>query len=196
MCGTIRNGAAGVGAIGVAAAALAIDTTPTWEAPELVAAVPGYFVLFDGYEGQNRYMQFDHFGEVGIAYSNSEIFYARRTPGLGWQSFDVTGLSANDELGQPSLAFNLSEQPAVAFAEDNIALPDEIRWNRLEGDTWVDETAIPTSPLAFEQLSASGIFDHAGRAMLAAATSDQTAFKHDTDGDGSLFAEPLETVYV
>ncbi len=184
------------GAIGLVSVSVsAIDTPPTWEAPELVANVPNYFVLFDGYEGQNRYMQFDHFGEVGIAYSNSEIFYARRTPGLGWQSANITGLSANDELGQPSLSFNLSEQPAVAFAEDNIGLPDEIRWVRFEDDVWVDETALATTPIDFEQLGASGIYDHTGRGMLAGMTEEALFFKHDTDGDGSLFAETLETVY-
>ena len=184
------------GAIGLVSVSVsAIDTPPSWNPPEVVAAVPGYFFLFDGYEGQNRYMQFDHFGEVGIAYSNSETFYARRTPGLGWQSANVNGFSANDELGQPSLAFNLSEQPAVAFVEDNAGLADEIRWTRLEDATWVDETAIATTPITLEELGASGIFDFTGRAMLAAVTRDATYFKHDTDGDGSLFAETLEEVY-
>ena len=71
------------GAFGsVSVSASAIDTPPSWEAPEVVASVSGYFLNFDGYEGQNRYMLFDHFGEVGIGFANhDQIFYCRRTRG-------------------------------------------------------------------------------------------------------------------
>ncbi len=185
------------GAFGsVSVSVSAIDTPPTWETPELVSGVSGYFLNFDGYAGQNRYMQFDHFGEVGIGFANhDQIFYCRRVPGLGWQVTFASPPLTVEVATQPSLAFNLSEQPAMAYGLDQPGqVPDEADWAPFEGGVWIDETGMLGSPGLLEQLGASCVFDHTGRAMFVAVIDDVN-FRHDTDGDGSIVDETIESVF-
>ncbi len=186
------------GAIGVVSVSVsAIDTPPTWEAPEIVALVGGYFTNFAGYTGHNRYMQFDHFGEVGIGYANvSQIYYARRVPGLGWQSAEASPFLFDTVASQPSLVFNPSEQPRMSFVADRAATDDEARWARWVDGDWTDTTAIsPDFALTLDQLSSSATFDNTGRAMMVMVTLGEASFKHDTDGNGDFFAETLEIAH-
>lgn len=50
------------------------------------------------------------------------------------------------------------------------------------------------SPGLLEQLGASCLFDHTGRAMFVAVIDDVN-FRHDTDGDGSIVDETIESVF-
>jgi hypothetical protein len=174
--------------------AVAIDTAPTWNAPELVDNVPNYFLNFDLYEGQDRYLAFDNYGEPGIAYSEvGGLKYARRTPGLGW-AFNTTPDNVDPDgynaIAQPALAFDLAEEPHLSYAGNNLAdnhrvslvsfdsgLPDWVHQN-LWGGGGAQSLEKMSTAVAINQFNrAAVVFQPISLAMR---------FMEDQDGSGTL----------
>jgi hypothetical protein len=189
--GTIRIGITGATAIGLSAAAVGIDTTPTWNPSVVVDAVLNYFTDFPVYEGQNRYLAYDHFGEPGIAYSNGGfIHYARPIAGLGWVVEAMDDPDAYSVLGQPSLAFGLDEMPHVVWSGSTVGFFTVVYHAFFDGMAWTFDFFAFGDERPPEQLTGAVSIDLLGR-PAAAYTLDGVVlyYRSDTDGDGLLLQE-------
>lgn len=191
---------------------LAVDTPPTWNAPETVASVPAYFPNLDLYAGQDRYLAYDHFGNAGIAFVDEittggtrfQPFYARRAPGLGWVVDDRLSFGFFPTLAsQPCLAFNHLEQPACT----SMSTPTDDNDTHLFLSIYDDESAVTWNnqdlsgfgngfgQLPRAWLTSSLRFDVLGRAHVIGTNfdvftaSETLRYKFDSDGDGDLNPE-------
>ena len=191
MYGIHRIYIAGATAIGLSAAALAIDTTPTWETPVVVDAVPNYFVDFPAYEGQNRYLAYDHFGEPGIAYSSDWfIHYARPIAGLGWVDETVNDPDTYSVLGQPSLVFGPDEMPHMAWSGTIVGLFTVVYHAFFDGVAWTFDFFAFGDELTPGQLTGALAIDLLGRPGVAYTQEKLLLlYRSDTDGDGLLASE-------
>ncbi len=190
----------------VGSSAYAIDTTPTWNAPELVRNTPDYFVNFAVYVGQNRYLAFDHYGEPGIAVAEqSLIIYARRVAGAGWLTTGspiVNDLDFNVLVGQPALAFDAAEQPQIAYVTNTNANGFRVKLSRFDNLTsqWsIDQ--LWTAPLQTpDRMAVALAIDLLNRPaiLFESVLIDQMEFLQDTDGDGNYenwaFGNPADPV--
>ncbi len=200
MRGSLLRAVPSAGAVGLlASATLGIDTTPSWETPEVVAAVGTYFINFALAEGQNRCLAFDHHGEAGVAFADDVTArYARRSPGVGWQAADIEVALA--PVGQPTLAFDLAEQPRVGYVVDD-STPvdsDQIRIAALLGMTWTAGNVtsfFPGTDRNGEQFSNSVAIDITGRTMVAFTVGGTLRFGEDSDNDGLFNDEIAVNVY-
>lgn len=173
----LLRGARSAAVIGLAASAAAVDTTPTWQTPEPVANVPNYFLDFAEYEGQSRYLAFDHYGLPGIAFADqtsptsTPIFYARRVPGIGWFADAVAIVGSFPEfVAQPCLAYDLSETPSISVMSRPNDTDDPTAWfgRADEDDFWSTQQVgvICLGNNTPDRLASSLAYDLLGRANV------------------------------
>jgi hypothetical protein len=211
MTGSLPRTVVAAGAIGFAVVPVAgIDTTPTWETPEPVANVPNYFLDIDEYEGQPRYLAFDHHGLPGIAFADQAnvlvgvISYARRAPGLGWFADPVAqaGFQA-DFVTQPCLAYDFSETPSISVMSipNDTGIPTAYFGRPDEDDSWtmqeLDIFELGGDP---KWLASSLAYDVLGRAHVLFVRRSffgdpKIAFVADANANGDLTDDQLFFVF-
>jgi hypothetical protein len=171
--------------------ATAIDMPPSWNPPVVVDAVPNYFLDFAAYEGQSRYLAYDHFGQPGIAYSNSGFtHYARPIAGLGWIDEIVDDPDVYSLLLQPSLAYGLDEMPHLSWSGGIIAPFEAVYHASFNGLQWDIDFYAFGDFVVPGQMTSSLLIDLLGRPGIAYSVDGSILYRSDTDGDGLMLGEP------
>jgi hypothetical protein len=188
----------------------AITIPPNWKAPELIPTNPSnaFPMPIDRVDGQDRFLDFDHFGVAGLAVpklvgTDTGVGYWRRHPVIGWteqnadQAVSFGGLSATS--AHASLAFDRSERPVIAAVDLFSTNQPLVAYNlQPNGIFFAREEVLPT----FRELDAgtSVAVDPLGRTGIAFVLSNIPnipfiRYTLDADGNGmfddDFFGDPL-----
>lgn len=192
----LRSVAAGCVALH-AAPVWAITATPSWESPELIPTDPTGLspMPIDRVDGQDRFLDFDHFGVAGLAVprvasSSLGVAYWRRHPVVGWTQQNTgqssSGTTANARSQHASFAFDRSERPVIAAVFDLSDNKDLYIFQLQEnGIFFARQNVILTN--SDVNAGTSIAFDALGRAGIAWVTTDAfVQYTLDADGNGTF----------